>query len=51
MGLVSKECERVYEKTIERMEGLVGRVYPVTEGEKSVEVDFGREDVKAGFRR
>ncbi|KAK5156759.1 hypothetical protein LTS14_004972 [Recurvomyces mirabilis] len=51
VGLVGKECERVYEKTFQRMEGLIGTVYPPTEGEKNVEVDFSREDVKAGFRR
>jgi hypothetical protein len=26
-------------------------VYPNAEGEKNVEIDFGREDIKGGFRR
>lgn len=51
VGFVCKECERAYERTINRMERIVSQVYPVTEGEKSVEVDFSREDVRAGFRR
>ncbi|EGP88328.1 uncharacterized protein MYCGRDRAFT_85776 [Zymoseptoria tritici IPO323] len=50
-GLIFKECERVYEKTLERLEELVREVYPPTEGEKSVEIEFSRADVQAGFRR
>ncbi|KAK3105522.1 hypothetical protein LTR53_018270 [Teratosphaeriaceae sp. CCFEE 6253] len=50
VGLVGKECERAYERTIERMERLVTLVWPVVEGEKGVEVEFTREDVRAAFK-
>jgi len=30
---------------------LTGAIYPNAEGEKNVEIDFGREDIKSGFRR
>lgn len=48
---VTKECERSYEKIMERIEALIGAVYPPTESEKPVELDFTREDVRSGFRR
>lgn len=49
--LVCKECERAYEKILERAERIVTEVYPTTEGEKEVEIEFSRGDVEAGFRR
>lgn len=51
VALVGKECERAYERVVERFEKVIREVYPASEGEKSVEVDFTREDVRAGFRR
>lgn len=51
VGFVCKEAENYYERTLERAQGLVASVYPNAEGEKSVEVEFGREDVRGGFRR
>ncbi|KAK0944801.1 hypothetical protein LTR29_003614 [Friedmanniomyces endolithicus] len=50
VALVGKECERAYERTIERMERLVREVWPPGEGEKGVEVEFGREDVRGAFK-
>ncbi|CAK3887105.1 Exocyst complex component SEC3 [Lecanosticta acicola] len=51
VGYVCKECERAYERTLERTERLAREVYPPTEGEKNVEIDFSRADIQAGFRR
>lgn len=51
VGLVCKECERGYERTIDRVEAMIRDVYPPTEGEKPVEIEFSRADVSAGFRR
>lgn len=51
VGFVCKECERKYERTLERAERLVKEVYPPMEGEKNVEIEFSRGDVQAGFRR
>ena len=48
---VGKEVGRAYERTIERAEKLIREVYPPTEGEKEVVVEFTRADVAAGFRR
>lgn len=48
---VCKDCERAYDKVLERTEKLVREVYPPTEGEKDVVIDFSRNDVAAGFRR
>jgi exocyst complex component 1 len=50
MESVDSECARVYEKTIERMEALIARVWPAMEGEKDVKVDFSMEDVRAAFQ-
>ncbi|TKA60738.1 hypothetical protein B0A55_10609, partial [Friedmanniomyces simplex] len=50
VALVGKECERAYERTVERMERLVREVWPPGEGEKGVEVEFGREDVRGAFK-
>ncbi|KAK1047819.1 hypothetical protein LTR74_017683 [Friedmanniomyces endolithicus] len=50
VALVGRKCERAYERTIERKEGLVREVWPPVEGEKGVEVDFTREDVKNAFK-
>jgi hypothetical protein len=49
--LACKECERQYEKTLERLENLVKEVYPPMEGEKPVEIDFSKADIQAAFRR
>lgn len=51
VSFVCKECERSYERVLERTENLVKEVYPITEGEKNVEIDFSRNDIQAGFRR
>ncbi|KAK1010339.1 hypothetical protein LTR54_005292 [Friedmanniomyces endolithicus] len=50
VALVGRECERAYERTMERMERLVREVWPPAEGEKGVEVEFGREDVRGAFK-
>lgn len=51
VALVSKECERAYEKTVHRIEEMIRELYPPTEGEKNVEAEFGLTDVHSGFRR
>lgn len=51
IALVNKECERSYERVLERIERLVRDAYPPTDGEKTVEIDFTRADIQAGFRR
>lgn len=51
VDFVCKECERNFERVLERTERLVSEVYPPTEGEKSVEIGFSRADIQAGFRR
>ena len=51
VSLVCKECERAYEKTFTRIEDMIGELYPNLEGEKSVEMEFSRADMQAGFRR
>ncbi|KAI5370598.1 putative exocyst complex component Sec3 [Septoria linicola] len=48
---VCKECERNYDKVLERLEKLVEEVYSRTEGEKDVVIDFTKADIQAGFRR
>lgn len=47
--LVNKECERRYENVAERLKRVCGEVY--REEEKGVEIEWGREDVRAAFRR
>ncbi|KAK5124915.1 hypothetical protein LTR85_001105 [Meristemomyces frigidus] len=51
VGFVCKECERNYERTLDRAERIIREVYPPTEGEKTVETEFSKADVQAGFRR
>ena len=51
IALVSKTCQAAYERAIDRMDRVVSQVYPTAEGEKSVEIDFSKTDVQAGFRR
>lgn len=51
VGYVCKECERAYERVLERTEKLVHEVYAPVEGEKNVEVEFSKADVAGGFRR
>jgi hypothetical protein len=51
VGFVCAEAQKCYEGTLERTERLMAAVYPNAEGEKNVEIDFGREDIKSGFRR
>jgi len=48
---VCAEAQKCYEGTLERTERLMTAVYPNAEGEKNVEIDFSREDIKSGFRR
>ncbi|KAF2772419.1 hypothetical protein EJ03DRAFT_380806 [Teratosphaeria nubilosa] len=49
VDFVVRECERSYEKTIERAERIIGAVYPVMEGEKAVELGVSREEIRAWF--
>ncbi|KAK5167004.1 uncharacterized protein LTR77_007733 [Saxophila tyrrhenica] len=49
--LVCKECERAYDRTLDRIEEMIRELYPVTEGEKPVEAGFSRTDVQSGFSR
>lgn len=51
VGLVSKECEQAYEGVLDRVEKLKQQVYPDTEGEKEVIIDFTKADIAAAFRR
>lgn len=51
VALVGKECEKAYETTITRVEDIIRELYPNVEGEKSVELEFSRADVQAGFRK
>ena len=51
VGFVCQEAQKYYEGTLERAERVMGAIYPNTEGEKNVEIDFGREDIRSGFRR
>jgi hypothetical protein len=51
VGFVCAEAQKCYEGTLERAERVLGVVYPNIEGEKVVEIEWGREDVKSGFRR
>ena len=50
-ALVCKECERAYEKTIARIEEMIKELYPNSEGEKNVEMDFSVADVQGAFRK
>ncbi|KAH9828460.1 exocyst complex component SEC3-like [Teratosphaeria destructans] len=49
VDFVVRECERSYEKTIERAERIIGAVYPAMEGEKAVELGVSREEIRAWF--
>ncbi|KXT15797.1 hypothetical protein AC579_6240 [Pseudocercospora musae] len=52
VNFVCKECERNYERVLERTEALVKDVYPPgQEGEKDVIIDFSKSEIQAGFRR
>ena len=51
VALVCKHCEGAYDKTMQRMERIIREIYPPMDGEKSVELDFSKADVQAGFRR
>ncbi|EME89300.1 uncharacterized protein MYCFIDRAFT_104310, partial [Pseudocercospora fijiensis CIRAD86] len=52
VNFVCKECERNYERVLERTETLVRDVYPPNqEGEKDVIIDFSKSEIQAGFRR
>lgn len=51
VGFVCAEAQKFYEGTLERTERVKQTVYPNTEGEKNVEIDFSKEDIKSGFRR
>ena len=51
VGFVCKECERTYERVLDRIDTLIKTVYPPSEGEKDVAIEFSRSDVQAGFRR
>ncbi|WPG98535.1 exocyst complex component sec3 [Acrodontium crateriforme] len=49
--LVLTECERGYERTMDRTEKLVQLVYPPTEGEKNADLEFSRADVQGWFKK
>ena len=49
VGLVAAECEREYNRVLERLQGICRDVYK--EEEKSVEIEWSKEDIAAGFRR
>lgn len=49
VGLVCKECERRYELVLERLQRVCRDLYK--DEEKGVEIDWSREDVRAGFKR
>lgn len=51
VAMVSKECEKAYEGVIQRVEDVLVEFYPNVEGEKNVELEFGRGDVMNAFRR
>ena len=51
VALVGKECEKAYEKTIDRVEDIIRELYPSVEGEKPVELEFSKADVQNGFRK
>jgi hypothetical protein len=51
VGFVCAEAQKCYEGTLERAERVFGLIYPSVEGEKVVEVEWGREDVKNSFMR
>lgn len=51
VGFVLAAAQAYYEETLQRTENLMKTVYPNTEGEKNVEFDFTKEDIKSGFRR
>jgi exocyst complex component 1 len=47
--LVWKECERAYERTLERVNEMIRELYPPLEGEKAVEAGFTAAEVKSAF--
>ncbi|EME49313.1 hypothetical protein DOTSEDRAFT_68176 [Dothistroma septosporum NZE10] len=51
VGFVSQECEKEYERVLDRTESLKQQVYPDMEGEKEVIIDFSKADISAAFRR
>lgn len=51
VSFVCKECERKYDSVIDRMQKIIADVYPLSEGEKPVELEFTKGDVQTGFRR
>lgn len=51
VAFVTKETERSYEKVMERSESLLSSIYPPAEGDKTVELEFTREDIRSSFRR
>nr|POE64977.1 hypothetical protein CFP56_65935 [Quercus suber] len=51
VAFVCKECERGYDRALERTERIIREIYPPTEGEKNVELPFDKTDIAAGFRR
>lgn len=51
VAFVCRECERRYEAIIDRTQRVIEEVYPPSEGEKAVELEFSKGDVQTGFRR
>nr|POF17821.1 exocyst complex component sec3 [Quercus suber] len=51
VAFVCKQCERGYERALERTERIIREIYPPMEGEKNVELPFEKADIAGGFRR
>jgi len=49
VGFVCSECEREYGRVHERLSKIVSDVYAGEE--KTIEIEWSKEDVSAGFRR
>lgn len=48
VGLVCRECERKYERLLERLQDVCKALYAGEEG-KQVEIPFAKEDIVAAF--
>lgn len=46
--MVCKECERRYEQILDRLQRVCKELYK--EEEKSVVIEWSKEDIKAGFK-
>lgn len=48
IALVYKECERRYEKILDRLQRVCGELYK--EEEKRVVIEFTKEDIRSAFK-